>query len=198
MRKSGRFWVAAAALCVIVGIVAFGFATAHAGFASDSTIPLTVSPNAAGLCVTKPTAAAGGPVTGGCIAPTPIRATGPNSPGADAGVSAISPQMNTTDPATPTFDAKTVQAYIAAHPPGGRVHASGAVTVASVQFITAGQAEAQLGTQSGLASTRLICLVKLTGTFTLSGPANSKPGTIPTLYQAYDAHTGNFLYQQSG
>jgi hypothetical protein len=67
-----------------------------------------------------------------------------------------------------------------------------------VQFITAQQADALLHSSTGLAPTRLICLVKLLGTFTVVGPTGTKPVTFNTLYQLYDAHTGNYLFEQQG
>lgn len=197
MRKNGRLWVSMITLGVLVGAVAFGVAAMRAGSAASPTIPPVVSPNPAGLCRTTPTAAPSGPVRGGCLAPTPIIATG-NSPGADAGVPAITPQVSGGNAGTPAFDAKAVEAYIATHPPGGRIDTSGPVIVESVQFITAQQADALLQSQSGLLPTRLVCLVKLSGTFTLIGPPGTKPGTFQTLYQVYDARTGNFIFQQSG
>lgn len=195
MRKSSHFFVGITTLCVFVGVVILSFAIAHSGNAAPA-IP-TLAATSAGLCKPVPTQVPSGPVAGGCVAPTPIRVIGPNSPGSDAGIPAIKPQTTTTGPAVAAFDTQTVQTYVLAHPSAGKIQSSGPATVVSIQFITGQQVDTQIRSQSGVAATRLVCLVKLVGKFSVAGPAGLGVGTFNALYQVYDAHTGNLLYQRS-
>ncbi len=196
MNISRRFSLGLVTLVAVVGIVALGIVVIHSNAATPSVPPAT--PDPAGLCAAPaPTKIPSGPVIGGCIAPTPIIATG-NSLGADGGIPAIKPQAGTANPAGAAFDAQTAQAYVLAHPSTGKVQSNGPATVVSVQFISAQQADDQLKTQSGLRPDRLICLVTLKGSFSVAGPPGTGVGTFTMLYRAFDAQTGNSIYQKSG
>lgn len=169
---------------------------ASTGSTPNPAIP-NVSPPPRGPTVHPATA---GP--NGTAIPTGVYRTSPNgSPVAQPfgpssplqGLPAIKPTIATTDASTAAFLAQDAIAYVSAHDVGGKITAAGAITVADVQFITAKAAGIQLGSPLPLDDSRLICLVKVTGNFTVSAPAGGKSAALGVTYEIFDAQTGNSL-----
>jgi hypothetical protein len=66
--------------------------------------------------------------------------------------------------------------------------------VASLEFITAKQAQDRLqGEATGLDDIERVGFVTLTGTFTFSGPGNVKPATFTGAYAIFVASTGSLI-----
>ena len=142
-----------------------------------------------------PTATAGptlGPMSTVTVQPTRIVEIG-NIKGRPA----IQPRTNVTDPSTPAFTEVDVWQYVLTHPMESKIQTESAgFVIVKVEFLT----RLQLGDRAD-ASTygpddRLLCLVTLSGTFSVANPigAPGAPAVLyKTVYQVYDAHTGNLL-----
>jgi hypothetical protein len=115
------------------------------------------------------------------------------------GLPGIKPHPGVADPMVPAFTAQDVTRYFATIPNYGRFDSSTPTSVIDVQFLTAQQAEATLRTT--LAPTpadRLVCVVKIDGTFISTGPPGARPTTSATALIVFDAHTGNILVSGLG
>lgn len=58
-------------------------------------------------------------------------------------------------------------------------------------FLTFRDVQTQIGSGLNLAPDRLLCVVQISGTFTLAGPGGIQH--LTTAYEFFDAHTGNYL-----
>lgn len=101
----------------------------------------------------------------------------------------------------PTFDAAAASAYALADQPWQLTFApSGAVTVASVEFLTGTQLP-ERGVSPGYkhADDRLFCLVIVTGDFAYAPPLPGnegplgQPSRLSAVYVLYDARTGSHI-----
>jgi hypothetical protein len=121
--------------------------------------------------------------------------------GDEQGMPAIIPQTTVTDTRTPTFMGQAAIQYVSTHPLRGKISSAGSETIVSVKFLTNQEANAQLNARTNFASGRLLCVVELRGTFTVSGPPIVNPAgvvvprtsTTQSAFEVFDAHTGNLV-----
>ncbi len=78
---------------------------------------------------------------------------------------------------TPAFTAQDATVYATTHDVGIKISAIGPVTVVSVQFLSGKDAGTALGRNLPLEDNRLLCVVKLSGTFTIVGPPGGTSAT---------------------
>jgi hypothetical protein len=130
--------------------------------------------------------------------PPPLPTPGPDAPHtAVTGIPAIRPMRPGADPGTPTFAADDAITYVAQSTfRGPKLVSTTPVVVTGVEFITSKDAEGRLGTTIGLRDTDLVCVVSVTGTFTVSGPHGQAVKAPSTRgYSVFDARTGNLLVE---
>lgn len=109
------------------------------------------------------------------------------------GSAAITPHLNAADPAKPAFTSEDAEKWAAAHSVF-RMMSTGPRTVVQVTFTTSAElSKIFSGASIGLADDALVCYVKLHGQFTASAPAGSPPNILTTVYEVFDARTGNFI-----
>lgn len=96
------------------------------------------------------------------------------------------------------FTEADVMAYFAGHRPSYAVAAQPAPVVVGVQFESARDANAQLGTSINVPDDTLLCVVRLTGTFLGDTPPGIKAYVYHDGHMVFDAHTGNLLVSSVG
>lgn len=200
------------ALSSVVLIVLLGLtraSTTHAVSPQATILPATIASSGNRGCVgpanlpASETIAATLPAAAQSPVPVSLCATPNATVGiqtlAYVGIPAITPRSGATDSATPAFTADDVRQYLTTHQIGGKIGSSGPISVVSVPFMTAKEAQSLLGiTLSPLPPDELVCLATMTGSFTVAGPAISKKpasGTATTEYVVFDAHSGNVVVQ---
>lgn len=102
--------------------------------------------------------------------------------GPQNGSAAIKPSIATTNAQTPAFTQADVTSYLA-----GKTWGGSSLTVKKVTFMTIHDMNASGSMNLRYADNQLICLVQLTGVFNDVGTQRT------TMYQVFDAHTGNLL-----
>lgn len=147
---------------------------------SATTSSGTISPPSVTLPTGVPTAPSG-----------PLATPNPNGVPL-VGVPAISPTIRTTDASLPAFSVQDATAFVLAHPNPGYTE-TGTTAVTSVQFLAHRDVAAQNLTNLGVAPDRLICVVQMTGAFSVMGIPGSTPHIAHHVYQFFDAKTGNLL-----
>jgi len=148
-----------------------------------STMPLPTGPGAPTLVIPSGVPR---PQTG----PPPTR--DPNGV-PSVGLNGIAPRNPTAGASTPAYTAQDATDYVAAHPfVATKADATGPVSVVSVQFLTTSQMNSQLGLDFSYAPDRLLCVVGISGSFSVYGPSGSTMKSTHG-YEFFDAHTGNYL-----
>lgn len=205
-----RLVVLLALLCVgCAGAAAFEPATAPAStpqnqigslLATPAALPTPTDLPATSIptpCIPAPTPTPSGGTN--CVVPTSIYTPVPIPTTSNAGLPAIHPSIQTTDPLMPAFTADEAAQYVLKHPFFGRLEPQGPITVTSVQFLTTAQDPRMLA--GWLEPDRLLCIVQVSGTFRFAGAPVLDPSGTPrppvvtagTAFQIFDAHTGNQL-----
>ena len=179
-----------ALLLALIATACGGPQSAHAS--TPSAEPPPYMPTQA-----PPTGSEEGPSVLPTVPPTPIDATfsavtTPVPTSAVTGGSAIRPTRSSLDPATPAFTLQDVVDYVNAHPLDQTV-GSPAPTIESIEFVPNRDVNARFTTATGRPDDALMCLVKLRGSFIVSGPAGFVSPTLDVAYMVFDAHTGNDL-----
>jgi hypothetical protein len=188
----------------VLAVIAVITARAHVGApaaaaGATSSVP-PVIPTSAPRGPTAPAATypngtivpAGGYYTTTNGTPISSLANGPFT--APSGIPAITPTLSNAGPLTPTFTAQDAINYITRHDVGAKVHAMGSVTVAKVSFLPNRDTGTLLGEKLALGDdNRLVCIVQVSGTFSVGGMPGVSSVTMNTAYVAFDAHTGNQL-----
>lgn len=106
------------------------------------------------------------------------------------GTPAIVPSIVNAGPNVAAITPQDASAYVITHPPYQALGTP--VTVANVSFLTYRDADAQIHFGVFLAPDRLLCIVQMSGTFTVDGPLGyTRSSTLG--YEVFDAHTGNYL-----
>jgi hypothetical protein len=111
------------------------------------------------------------------------------------GLDAIEPRVAAA-PGAPSFTAADVAAYLAKHPHSDADLSKAPPVIASIEFLTTQNLAARLGAAPDRPPEYLVCLVTLSGDFTVSGPEGGYTSSIG--YQLFDAQTGNLLIEGVG
>lgn len=117
------------------------------------------------------------------------------------GVPAIAPRSVTASvvASQPAFTAVDVINYFSRGNKLAGSSASGPVVVQSVEFLTTAQVNSRLNTKLlNQPMDKLLCLVQLSGSFSHEGPPGTTPQALRTIYQVFDARTGNLLSEIGG
>lgn len=166
-------------LLIVLGAVLFAL-TQHSG--TTSALVPSVVPRGTGTAVPPPSPFPA-PPTGPPATPNPAGQPLP-------GTAAIVPSIANAGPNVAAITAQDASAYAVAHPPS---QANGTpVTVTNVSFMTYRDADARFHFGLFLAPDRLLCIVQVSGTFTVDGPSGYTRASA-LAYQVFDAHTGNYL-----
>lgn len=107
------------------------------------------------------------------------------------GLPAITPRND----CTPSFTVQDVTTFERAHPAGNnRMTPIGTPKLTKVLFITSAEASKRLGNTSiGLPDDALVCVVELYGPYRVYPPMGPVSEHTGTMYEVFDAHTGNLL-----
>ncbi len=132
------------------------------------------------------------PRPGATVTPTPNS----NTPVVEQyarGVPAIQPRTTAVDPKTPAFTAADVISYVKRYHMRDQASFDPAMPTEKIEFLTTREVNQQLNVRVSLPDDRLVCLVKLHGTFVHQNPLGGKPISSTNAYQVFDAHTGNLV-----
>jgi len=155
---------------------------------STTTINATASIPAATLTVLRP-----------ILSPFPPGFFDPSKQSPVTGAPAIQPKIKVTNSSTPTFTAQDVKDYIAANPDRPNKKAEVPPTIDKVEFVTYQEYKTRPGimAQVNISNDRLLCLVAMSGRFTIYGPpvGGAAPRKITDTKEnlVFDAQTGNIL-----
>jgi hypothetical protein len=181
-RSGGRATIiAAVALLVVAGVVATiaGKAATSAAIPTGTIPPPTVNVS---------------PVASYAPLPNGLPPTSDPRVNPATGDPAITPTIPNAGPTTPAFSAQDATTFVVAHPPAtGRVRTTGAVTVTNVTFETNQSMANTLHENIRVEPERLLCVVQMSGAFTLTGPPGTGASQWTVAYEFFDAHTGNYL-----
>jgi hypothetical protein len=167
-------------LLIILGAVMF--ALTQQSVTTSALVP-SVVPRGTGTAVPPPSPFHA-PPTGPPATPNPAGQPMPGSP-------AIVPSIANAGPNVAAITVQDASAYVAGHP---IYQAQGTpVTVTNVSFMTYRDANAQFHFGIYLAPDRLLCIVQVSGTFTVDGPLGYASTVSALAYEVFDAHTGNYL-----
>jgi hypothetical protein len=108
------------------------------------------------------------------------------------GSPAIVPHLNEMNPNLPDYTAEDAKAYAQRVAPlqGGCLTPW---SVANVQFMTDAEVTQQFQADPGLAASALLCVVEVHGRFNTAESYSAEPRIFTTLYEIFDARTGNLL-----
>ncbi len=135
---------------------------------------------------------AGGSYTTTNGTPIAVLPSGPFT--APSGIPAIVPTLPNTGPSAATFTAQDAANYVTTHDVGAKVHAMGLVSVVKVSFLLNRDTGTFFGSKLPLGDdNRLVCIVQISGTFSVGGARGAAPATLNGAYMIFDAHTGNQL-----
>lgn len=110
------------------------------------------------------------------------------------GLQAITPSK-TIASGQPAFTADEVVAWVTEHPFPYTTIGEAAPVIESIEFLTAQLANSRLGGVIPVADDTLLCLVTFKGAFSVETGADSGPYRGTTAYWAFDASTGNVLFE---
>jgi hypothetical protein len=132
------------------------------------------------------------------VAPNPLAAQhGKPDHQTPQGMPAIHVQAALVTSTGPHFTEADVVQYIATTPIPYAVRSAPAPQVVSVQFLTMQQLSGQLPqynpASTGISANTLLCLVRVSGTFSADPPLGAKAAYAYGAYLLFDAHTGNLL-----
>jgi len=178
-----KYYLPIAGICgLIVVLGAVMFALTQQSVTTSALVP-SVVPRGTGTAVPPPSPFPA-PPTGPPATPNPAGESLP-------GTAAIVPSIVNAGPNVAAITAQDASAYVVAHP---LYQAHGTpVTVTNVSFMTYRDADAQLHFGLFLAPDRLLCIVQVSGTFTVDGPPGYVSPASTLAYQVFDAHKGNNL-----